>query len=336
MRVFKFDTIKAIAMASVVIVHVYAGIVFPKPVMFRQCFIAGILGASMFLFAFISGWVIRPGKWNWNRLGRLLCVAIAANFLVNFSEIASGFNPSHGFANVAHTLWYMAVLLACKVVLPIFRRPAVALCISVLISWTAFLLPDSLGFNPLDRFLGFVPFFALGYFVGNDKVATKIADWLTIDSRHILQYRVALVLATLVFVLARFTPLSPNIGAAIINARSFVGASWQMGVVRIVAHLWFVLWIVLWIKAVPNRETAIAEYGRRTLAVYLLHMIPIFLCAGFLKTHPRYWEWRYVIMTLSFFAAMLLFHHKVSNLFSRLLNGANPPNNALASQPSSR
>ena len=336
MRVIKFDTLKAIAMASVVIVHVYAGISFPKPGLFRQCFIAGVLGASMFLFAFISGWVIRPGRWNWNRLGRLLCIAVAANFLVNFSERASGFNPSHGYANVAHALWYMAVLLACKIILPVFRRPAVALCLSVLISWTSFLLPDSLGFNPLDRFLGFIPFFSLGYFVGNDKAATRIADWLTKDSRHMIQYRVALVLATLAFVLVKFTPLSSWIGAAIINARAFVGASWKMGVFRIAAHLWFGLWIVLWFKAVPNHETVVAKYGKRTLAVYLLHMIPIFLCAGFLKTHPRYWGWRYPIMTLSFFASMLLFHHKVSDLFSRLLNGVNPTNKAPSSQPSSR
>ena len=265
MRIFKFDTLKAIAMASVVLVHVYAGDSFPKPAIFRQCVNAGVLGASMFLFAFISGWVIRPGRWNWNRLSRLLCVAVAANFLVNFSEMASGLNPSRGYANVAHAFWYMAALLACKIVLPIFRRPAMALCVAVLISWTSFLLPDCFRINPLDRFLGFVPFFSLGYFMGNDMAATRIADWLTIDSRHMIQYRVALVLVTLAFVLGRFTPLSPSIGAAINNAHGFIGASWQMGIVRIVAHLWFVLWIVLWIKAVPNRETVIAEYGKRTL-----------------------------------------------------------------------
>lgn len=44
MRIFKFDTIKAIAMASVVLVHVYAGISFPKPVMFRRCFLTGGIG----------------------------------------------------------------------------------------------------------------------------------------------------------------------------------------------------------------------------------------------------------------------------------------------------
>lgn len=323
MRIYKFDTIKAIAMVNVILVHAYVSTI-PGSKLFKNMFVSGVLGASMFLFAFISGYMIRPGRWNWNRLIRLTIVAVVANFMINYIDMRSGYEPSHGYQCVADSLWYLCVLIACKLLLPLFPRPVVSLCVALLISWTSFLLPESFRFNPMHRFLGFVPFFALGYFVGNDISAARIREWLINDSKERPIYLHFLILAVIVFVFIRVTPVSPYIGAAINNGGPFVHASWRTGVLRIFTHMWFLMMITLWIKAIPNREMAITKFGGRTLAVYLLHMAPIFLCAGFVKTHPHVMEWRYAIMTLSVFCCMLFFHPKISDFFSALINGHNP------------
>ena len=320
MRIYKFDTIKAIAMVNVILLHAYVSTI-PGPALFKSMFSSGVLGASMFLFSFISGYMIRPGRWNWSRLFRLLVVAVIANFAINYVEMRSGYEPSHGYRCVADSLWYICVLIACKVLLPFFTRPAMALCVALLISWTAFLLPDSLNFNPMHRFLGFVPFFALGYFVGNDKSASRIRDWLIDDSRNMHIYKICLILATIAFILIRITPISPYVGMMINNGGYFVDAPWRRVPLRIVAHLWFCLYVILWLKAIPNRVLPITKYGMRTLGVYLLHMLPIFLCAGFIKTHQSLCPWRYVIMTCSVLVAMLFFHRWIGDFFSISING---------------
>lgn len=310
-------------MVNVILVHAYVCVI-PGSKLFQDMFVSGVLGASMFLFSFISGYMIRPGGWNWNRLVRLFLVAVAANFLINYFDKRSGFDPSRGYRCVAVTLWYIFVLIACKILLPLFRRPVCSLCVALVISWSSFLLPTGFGFNPMCRFLGFVPFFALGYYIGNDKTAIKIREWLANDSKKRHIYLRFLILATLAFALLRITPISPYVGMSIGNARSFVNASWRVGALRIVAHLWFCIYVILWIKAMPNQEMAITKYGKRTLAVYLLHMLPIFLCAGFIKTHPRLLDWRYAIMTFAVFVVMLFFHPRISDFFSVLVNGQRP------------
>ena len=323
MRIYKFDTIKAIAMVNVILVHAYV-LAIPGSELFQNMFVSGVLGASMFLFSFISGYMIRPGRWNWNRLVRLSLVAVAANFLINYFEMRSGYDPSHGYRCVAVSLWYIFVLIAWKILLPLFLRPAWSLCVALLISWTSFLLPAGLRFNPMCRFLGFAPFFALGFYIGNDKTAIRIREWLANDSKNRHIYLRFLILATLAIVLLRITPVSPYVGMSIKNHRSFIDASWKIGVLRMVAHLWFCIYVLLWIKAIPNQEMFITKYGKRTLAVYLLHMVPIFLFAGFIKYHPALLGWRYAIMTLAVLVVMLFFHPRVSDFFSYMVNGQCP------------
>lgn len=320
MRIYKFDTIKAIAMVNVILLHAYVSTI-PGSALFKGIFVYGVLGASMFLFSVISGYMIRPGRWNWGKLFRLLLIAVIANFAINYVEMQSGYEPLHGYLCVATSLWYICVLIACKVLLPFFSRPAMALCVALLISWTTFLLPDSFRFNPMHRFLGFFPFFAFGYLIGNDKSASRIREWLTDDSRNMHIYQICLILATIAFIFIGITPISPYVDMIINNGGYFVNAPLRRVPLRIVSHLWFCLYVVLWIKSIPNREISITKYGKRTLAVYLLHMIPIFLCAGFIKTHPSLLPWRYAIMTFAVFVVMLFFHARVSDFFSVLISG---------------
>lgn len=320
MRIYKFDTIKAIAMVNVILLHAYVSTI-PGSALFKSMFLSGVLGASMFLFSVISGYMIRPGRWDWGKLFRLLLIAVIANFAIHYVMIRSGYEPSHGYRGVAFSLWYICVLIACKIVLPVFSRPAWALCVALMISWTSFLWPFVFSYNPIARFFGFVPFFALGYYIGNSATANRIREWLINDSKNMYIYRILLILATVAFVLIRLTPISHSIGLIINNGHAFVNAPLRMVPVRIVSHLWFCLYVALWIKSIPNREISITKYGKRTLAVYLLHMMPIFLCAGFIKTHPSLLPWRYAIMTFAVFVVMLFFHARVSDFFSVLVSG---------------
>ena len=76
-RIYKFDTLKAMAMMVVVVFHAYyMGL--PESLLSRVLVI-NVLGVSMFLFSFISGWMIRPGKWN-NVIASIFAIFINRKF----------------------------------------------------------------------------------------------------------------------------------------------------------------------------------------------------------------------------------------------------------------
>ena len=322
-RIYKFDTLKAIAMVGVVLLHAYC-LLSPGPIYLRKPFAMFSIGVFMFLFSIMSGWVIKPSKWNWRTIIRLLLLAFVVNLLINHCEIVFVGSPNRTYISCAVAMWYVCVLLSCKLIFPLFKNQLLLLVLSLLLSWTSFLLPSCFNFNPLHRFIGFVPFFAFGYLIGNDNRLARLRDFILSDS-HTRTCRILLVGFMVLMIATQLTPWYQYFWEYIRNCSSFIDKSPFVGGGRVLSHLFFLLLCVLWFKSIPSRELVITKYGKRTLAVYLLHMIPLFACAGFVKATPRlwHWYWHYPIMTIGVAISFLAFSQCVYRLFLTMVAGSN-------------
>ena len=126
-------------------------------------------------FLFISGYLAR---WNPRKLVRfyLPLFLFSQLFYIVFDFVSTGSSSSlpFGFLTPYWHLWYLAVLILCKLTLPLLSKvsgkgeTAVFVC-TVLLSLLFPLIRMNVYFLSLGRFFAFLPFFTVGYFCKREK-----------------------------------------------------------------------------------------------------------------------------------------------------------------------
>lgn len=317
-RIYKLDNLKFIAMTGVLVSHALAAT--PWWSVLRPFTVVDILGPSMFVFSFISGWLIRRERVSYLKELRFLVLVLFFNFIVNIFDIYISCNEHRAILSAARTYWYFYVLILCRIGFPIIGRPGWVLAFACAVSWLSFAYPTWCNTNPIARFIGFVPFVAAGYFVAHSPTANGIKSFL-IDDKGCRKYQIA---CCLLLIGAIGVSVSQYAGVAtdtIANNHAFIACSWRRAVLRVMCHVVLLLWVFCWFKAVPNRELIFTRFGRRTLAVYLLHMLPLFVCMGLIKRYEMSGLSIVLLIVCGAGVMASLFNSSVSNVFSRILKG---------------
>ena len=317
LRLHKLDSLKFLAMVCVLAAHIM--MMTPGRVILRPYCVIVVLGPAMFLFSVISGWCIKPGRQNFARNLRFLGVVVAFNLLLNIIDHYVGGNTRRSLLSVANTYWYFYVLLACRFVLPFFKRPLMALFVACLFSWLSFLYPVGMCVNPIGRFVGFVPFVALGYFIGNDLSAVRIKQYLLNDDH----WRIYLLISFFVVVVSLclvVLGVSSEVDRSIRNV-NFMNCSIYESWRRVLSHVVCMFWCLLWFKSIPRRELPFSKLGRRTIGVYFLHMIPLFVGYGLMGRFEILKSPGFVFLIVGIESGIiaLMFHTKVHSYFNMVL-----------------
>lgn len=178
-RNYRFDTAKFFLIWMVILVHAFWSYWDFPANSSHAWFRALLLAYAMPLFSFISGYYIPTDMIKWNRAIELFSICVVFN--VAGVILGRFIGISRTFWSVVPVMWYLWVYCACLVVVPMLmkRNKEVGLFCAFLISWAVCLIPSMrLEWQLIGRFCGFVPFFALGAYVGNSFKATPVRNML--------------------------------------------------------------------------------------------------------------------------------------------------------------
>ena len=296
-RVYLYDNLKFLAMLCILVLH--STTPYAKDGLTLMKYIQPFINLyPMTLFTIISGY------WYKNKSVKVLllqflwpCVLFTAvNGILGYFFYPNYWNTFK--FKPGYAMWYLMALfiysLFTKIILhwgniPYFLVALIGACIIGCI-------PVSNNYFELQRISCMFPCFAFGVllrdYVGNQSLLEKLGGNARITCTIVLILIVVLQLAIIHYYPEKTGAFKAYYG---LNMKAaFV--KWGLMLMRVGA-------CVCVIVLMPNKEFWFTKYGSRTMNVYLLHMIPIFIiCWGGLYDY-RY-EW-FGLSSLFFFVPML-------------------------------
>lgn len=275
-RDFRFDNLRAIMVIGIVLEHSLLIYGYPRS---HEFVWALTISWLMPLFTVISGYFFkkRDVKELCNKYLYPMMLFSSVNFIVGYF-VYPKYNG--GIHLVGYAMWYLlALFVMAKITPPHLSNKMlfILLVFSIVSTMIYQLLPLPSWLNyislklQLNRIVGFYPFFLSGIILRKNlyKIVDKHtpAKWRCVLFACIALY----LLLCMIFE-----------GLAYKSSFYLCFASGLSSVAQITISYFFILPIcLLLILSVPNKESVISKFGSRTMNVYLLHMIVVFLlCYG--------------------------------------------------------
>lgn len=279
-RDYLYDNIKGFLIVLVVLCHLL-GCAMAKSDTFVRAFVLFIYYFHMPLFIFISGYFSKnPDKCRENAFRSLFLVYIVAQiFWVIFKYLTNG--STHyieNFLDPGYAIWYIVALFFWRVFLKDLVKLKGILIIAFLISPLIMFLPKEQMILAINKTVGFLFFFLLGYFCTKEHIAKirKIPWFVALPLLILILGGTYLLLAkgvlpyggtkAIFMYTATMPELVDDFGTAWLGLAAYYGS-------MIVA----LLCSVLVIAASPGRKTFLAKIGGDTLPLYLSHTYFIIL-----------------------------------------------------------
>lgn len=188
--------------------------------------------------------------------------------------------PRVDFANPSWTLWFLLALIVWRVSLPYLALLRYPLLISVAISVAAGYLPGIGGVFALDRTLGLLPFFVLGWKL---RQLPWTGLWLAASRRTVWLVRAVSIamFAALALAIATNVPLWREVKLRRVLLfqeayPDFGYDQWWAGALRLGAVVLAGLLVLAFLALMPRRPTWFSPLGQATLYVYLLHTFVLY------------------------------------------------------------
>ncbi|MBQ1252274.1 MAG: acyltransferase family protein [Firmicutes bacterium] len=279
-RDYLYDNIKGLLIILVVLCHLL-GCAMMKSDTAIRAFVLFVYYFHMPLFIFISGYFSKNvDKCRDNAFRSLFMVYIVAQvFWIIFKYLTNG--STHyieNFLDPGYAIWYIVALFFWRVFLKDLTKLKGALIIAFLISPLIMFLPKEQMILAINKTVGFLFFFLLGYYCNKDHIA-KI--------RRIPWYVASLLLLAIfggtyllldqgVFAyggaksIFMYTATIQELSADLGNVWYGLGAYYDSMIVAMICS-------ALVIAAVPGKKTFLAYVGGDTLPLYLSHTYFIIL-----------------------------------------------------------
>ncbi len=277
-----YDNLKGLLIILVVVCHFLGGCLVKDDVILRS-FVLFVYFFHMPLFIFVSGYFSKNvDKCRATAFSDLFLVFIIAQiFWVIFKYLTNGsvYYIEH-FLDPGYALWYIVSLFFWRLFLKDIIKLRFALGISFLISPLIMFLSGSEMTLAINKTVGFLIFFLLGYYASAETIG-KI--------RRFPKY-VALPLLFLIF--AGVTVLLKK---GLISYGIFKGVLMHTKTIDSFADVWLglgayygaillaLLCGVLVLAAIPGKKTLLGAVGQDTLPLYLSHTYFLILCGILLE-----------------------------------------------------
>lgn len=279
-RDYLYDNIKGFLIILVVLCHLL-GCAMTKGDTFARAFILFVYYFHMPLFIFISGYFSKnPEKCRNNAFRSLFMVYVVAQILwVLFKYITNG--STHyikNFLDPGYAIWYIVALFFWRVLLKDLIRLRGVLLIAFLIAPLIMFLPEEQMILAINKTVGFLFFFLLGYFTSKEHISRirKIPPQIALLLLCLILLGTYLLLQNDMLSYSKtkavfmYTATMPELAACF-------GSSLYGIIAYYVATILSVLCSILVIAAFPGQKTFLAAIGGDTLPLYLSHTYFIIL-----------------------------------------------------------
>lgn len=315
-RIYRFDTAKTILIVQVVFCH---AITFcDGPLSLKEFARFSILGCAMPVFMFISGWFSKSELSIRSVLGlsTLFVICNTVGNLIWAISHGTTFNPLLR----AVVMWYLMVLIIYRLAMPILSRFSSKTLVisSFFLSWCVVLLPVGLP-TIANRLIAFLPFFVLGYVVSREPRMKGVRAWISAEPGKVVYacILVAILIAGAVFSIEGIRPgfLTRNI------TFSISGGGMRIVLERFFFQALYIVMGICFLKACPIKKTCLAEFGARTLPVYLFHPYLLVPIAALVSNYQALscWQIRYCMMGGAAIGSLLFFHRFFSILTQKIV-----------------
>ncbi|GAA3665304.1 acyltransferase family protein [Microbacterium marinilacus] len=280
-------------------------------------------------FAIISGYFSKSDPPSRRQMARIITdilvpyIVFELLWWVTKSVVEGDVEPN--LTQPSWTLWFLLALGIFRLVLPYLALLRWPLAWTVVISVGAGYLPNVDSTFSLSRTLGFLPFFALGWWLRE----RDVVDRLRLLERKAWWARVA---AVAVFALAAWAAWGGLAGWHEMDMRNWLfydqdyaaligEAPWWAGGVRLALMAVAVVLCAAFFVLVPRGRFAFTPLGTYTMYVYLLHSFVLYPLreSGVLRGLDPTWLWLPVMCALSVAIAVLLASRPVRWLFRPLI-----------------
>ncbi len=221
------------------------------------------------------------------------------------------------------TLWFLLALALFRLVLPYLALLRWPLLWSVVISVVAGYWTNIDSTLSLDRTLGFLPFFTLGWWLAHHDV---VARWDLLRRRRWWVRALALaVFAAAGFCAWRFVDVwrAIDLQRWLFYDSSYadLGGPWWSGLVRLALMALALLLSVALFALVPRGPYWWTHFGQYTMYVYLLHSFVLYPLreTGVLQHAEPTWLWLPTVIVLSVAIALVLATKPVRTVFRPLV-----------------
>lgn len=271
-RIYWFDNAKFWLVTIVVIVHFLPGPTFSPKLSYANHYLQTI-EIVLFLFVmqsfvFISGFFSKDELTAEYIQKSLMQLIVPYIIIATLAKLVAAQYTSGYLLDPPPVMWYLPALFFWRIILVVFKQFRWPILIS-LICAVAIGYEERVGyFLTLSRIVTFLPFFLLGHFYG--KQLPKI--------QFKYQAAIGLVMFALTFILVwKYFTLDPTwlemgdsynaLGAHGISG-AFIRTS-QIIIALVLSFSFFTL--------IPKKKTIFSELGTRSIFVYILHIIIVFI-----------------------------------------------------------
>ena len=175
-------------------------------------------------------------------------------------------------------LWFLVALFLMKMALPIvdrFRYPIITALICAIIIGFIDIHPNYLG---ITRAFAYMPVFLVGYYLkqSKDGTTTRYNKFLNFFNRYFKLLSILIVVASI--------PVILTFGGKFFLFKSIYAGNIPVEMIkRLIVILLEICWVLMLDKVMTNKDCLLTQFGRNSMAVYLLHCYvrlyfkPIFL-----------------------------------------------------------
>lgn len=314
-RDFRLDTIKTIMIMGIVVEHTLIIYGYPRK---HELFWGAFIGWIMPMFTLISGFLYkpRPIKELVSKYLYPMFLFSAINFFVGFLFY---YRYNNGFV-IGYAMWYLWALFWFAIITT-FLLKILDIRIAIIVSFFSVIV--YLHFLPLssllsmwamrlqvNRIVGFYPFYLLGVYL-RKKDFLKPPDRITL-------WRVVLFGTMIVNLILCYLKR----GFAYMSAFYLTPHSGIVSVIKyLISYVVISVICISIIKSISNKENFLAQYGERTLNVYLLHMLVVFSVGYGLFSRLGY-SYLYVVVNCLVACGLCLpfFSNKVAKIMSVVMS----------------
>ncbi|MDM4764162.1 acyltransferase family protein [Galbitalea sp. SE-J8] len=281
-------------------------------------------------FAMISGYFSKASPPGTRQMRKVLSDILLPYFVMEiiWTLVQWAFDVSDGISfnptEPSWTLWFLLALGIFRLVLPylvLIRLPLIwAVAFSVLVGYW----PNVDSTFSLDRAIGILPFFLLGWqvrqwrVVDRWRVADRQAWWIRVIAAVVL----AAWFATLTVFIDFWTSFDPTHWFFYDDSYRALGATtWWAGLVRLAFMALAVVLSAAFFVLIPRRRTWVTGLGQATMYVYLLHSFVLYPIreSGVLRGEHSSWPWLAGIIVFAIAISVLLASWPVRRVFRWLI-----------------
>lgn len=300
-RIAKWDNVKFILIMLVVVGHFADAYVEDSSNMKSLFFFIYIF--HMPLFVFISGLfskrAVNAEKLDMTRIFPYLVISVGIKVLFYMTTLGIGDNPEFSLLTTGGVPWFMIALFVWYVLTHWLRHINGIYLFSFSIILACFVGYDNAigDFLVLSRIIVFYPFFLLGYYLSADKIIEVVDD---------IKIKIGSVIIMIGTIIVSIIQIDKIYWLRLLftgrhSYEKLKEFSQYGGMIRLSYYVFVFLFIFSVIALVPKRHFIVSDLGQRTLQVYVLHDVFLFIYHKYNVSHmlakvfPVHWMYVYIL-----------------------------------------